>query len=72
VATLDQQPTPSKAAIAGHPLHPLLVPLPIGFLVGMLASDLANRATQDPFWSQASYWLVIAGVGTGGIRAARH
>jgi len=30
----------STASIAGHPLHPMLVPFPIAFLVGALASDL--------------------------------
>lgn len=31
----------STAAIAGHPLHPILVTLPIGFLIGAFLSDLA-------------------------------
>ena len=67
--TIDLAPTPSKAAIAGHPLHPLLVTLPVGSLVGLLVSDLANRATSDPFWAQASYWLAIAGLITGVLAA---
>lgn len=29
------------AAIFVHPIHPMLVPLPIGFVVGALATDLA-------------------------------
>jgi uncharacterized membrane protein len=69
VATVDQHPTPSKAAIAGHPLHPLLVPFPIAFLVGLLITDLVNRATDNPFWAQASYWLAIAGLVTGVLAA---
>lgn len=31
----------STAAINGHPIHPMLVPFPIAFLVGTLATDLA-------------------------------
>jgi len=53
---------PSTAAIGGHPLHPVLVTLPIGFLVGVLLSDLAFWRTADPFWARASIWLVAAGV----------
>ena len=55
---------PSTAAIAGHPIHPMLVPLPIGFLVGVLLSDLAFWRTGDAFWARASLWLVAAGVVT--------
>jgi uncharacterized membrane protein len=31
----------STANIGDHPLHPMLIPFPIAFLVGALASDLA-------------------------------
>jgi uncharacterized membrane protein len=55
---------PSKAAIRGHPIHPMLVPLPIGFLVGALLSDLAFWRTGDDFWARAALWLVAAGVVT--------
>ena len=59
----------STAAIAGHPLHPLLVTLPIGFLVGALLSDLGFFGTSDPFWVRASEWLIGAGLGTGALAA---
>jgi uncharacterized membrane protein len=59
----------STAAIAGHPLHPMLVPLPIGLLVGALAGDLAFRGTGDAFWARASLWLIAAGLVTGAIAA---
>jgi len=61
---------PSKAAIFGHPLHPMLVPFPIAFLVGALASDLAFASTSDPFWARASLWLVLAGLVMGVVAAA--
>ena len=69
MATLDLEPAPSKAAIGGHPLHPLLVTLPVGSLVLLLVTDIAGRATSNPFWSQASYWLAIAGLVTGVLAA---
>jgi uncharacterized membrane protein len=59
----------STAAIGGHPLHPLLVTLPIGFLVGVPLSDLAFYGTSDSFWARASEWLIGAGL-VGGALAA--
>ena len=50
----------STAQIAGHPLHPMLVPFPIAFLVGTLVTDLVYAATADAFWATASYWLLVA------------
>jgi len=59
----------STASIAGHPIHPMLVPFPIAFLVGVLASDLMFAGTGDLFWARASIWLVGAGVVMGGLAA---
>lgn len=66
---LSKQAIPSKAAVRGHPLHPMLVPFPIAFLVGALASDLAFRATANTFWAEASFWLLAAGIVTGVLAA---
>jgi len=55
-------PAPSFVAIQGHPLHPMLVPLPIGALVFLLATDVGYWSTGDVFWATASLWLVGAGV----------
>jgi uncharacterized membrane protein len=59
----------STAAIAGHPVHPILVTLPIGFLAGALLSDLAFYSTTDGFWTRASLWLTGAGLVTGLLAA---
>jgi uncharacterized membrane protein len=56
---------PSKAAIMGHPIHPILVTLPVAFLTTALATDLAERSTKDPFWTRASRWLIGSGLVTG-------
>jgi uncharacterized membrane protein len=50
----------STAKIAGHPLHPMLVPFPIAGFVGALACDITGAA--DPFWFRASEYLLAAGV----------
>jgi uncharacterized membrane protein len=59
----------STAAIAGHPIHPMLVALPIGFLVGALLSDIAFARNEDEFWALASLWLIRAGFVTGALAA---
>lgn len=48
--------TRSFAAVAGHPLHPMLVAFPIAYVLGTLASDLAYWWTGDPFWARVSLW----------------
>jgi uncharacterized membrane protein len=53
---------PSTAQIAGHPIHPMLVPFPIAFLIGALLSDLAFWGSADAFWARASAWLIGAGL----------
>ena len=32
---------PSTAQLGGHPIHPMLVPIPIACFVGTLATDIA-------------------------------
>lgn len=59
----------STAAIGGHPVHPMLVPFPIAFLVGALATDLVFWGTGDAFWSRASWWLLAAGLVMGLLAA---
>ncbi len=53
---------PSTVAVAGHPIHPVIVTLPIAFLVGAPACDIAYWLTQDFFWARASFWLILAGL----------
>ena len=50
----------STAQIAGHPIHPMLIPFPIALLVATLASDLAFWRTGNASWATASIWLLGA------------
>ena len=59
----------STASIAGHPLHPLLVPFPIAFLVAALLTDLAYVKSTWWMWAYASSWLIGAGIVTALIAA---
>jgi uncharacterized membrane protein len=68
--TSGKQPVESAAAIDGHPIHPMLVPLPIGALVGTVVADLAYARTGDRFWARAARYLTVAGLATGAAAAA--
>jgi uncharacterized membrane protein len=52
----------STAAIGDHPLHPMIIPFPIAFLVGAPIADLAFIGTGDGFWARAAIWLIGAGI----------
>lgn len=53
---------PSTVAIAGHPLHPAIVTLPIGLLVMAPVTDITYWLLNDVFWARASFWLIVAGL----------
>jgi len=57
----DKNPK-STASIAGHPIHPMLVPFPIVFFVSTLVTDIVYAQTADPMWATASTWLLGAGL----------
>src|SRR5690625_3039621 len=59
---MARTPIRSRAAIRGHPLHPVLIHLPIAALLMLAGSDLGYLITRDPFWARAGLWL--AGIGT--------
>ena len=52
----------STAKVGTHPLHPMLIPFPVAFLVGAFVTDLAFIGTGDGFWARASIWLLGAGI----------
>lgn len=56
--------------MAGRPVHRLLAPFPIAFLVGALASDLNFWWTGKPFWADAALWLSCGGLLTGAVASA--
>jgi uncharacterized membrane protein len=64
----NSEPILSRAAIAGHPLHPMMIHFPVAALLGLIGADLAYVNVGDPFWARASVWL--AGVGALGGWAA--
>lgn len=53
---------PSKAAMFGHALHPVLVDFPIAFLIGAFLTDAGYWLTDNDFWAHASAWLIGVGL----------
>jgi uncharacterized membrane protein len=58
---MPMDPIHSRAAIRGHPLHPVMIHFPVAALLGLIGTDVAWILTGDGFWARASLWL--AGVG---------
>jgi nitrite reductase/ring-hydroxylating ferredoxin subunit/uncharacterized membrane protein len=59
----------TKANFKGHPIHMMLIPFPIAFLVAAFASDLLGVLFGNPsLWTTGAY-LAIAGIVTGLIAA---
>lgn len=57
-------PIHSRMAIAGHPLHPVLIHFPVAALIGLAGTDIGYLLSEDDFWARAGLWL--AGVGAVG------
>jgi uncharacterized membrane protein len=57
------------AQIANHPIHPMLVPVPIVCFIGALIADITYTLTAEIMWSSFSSWLLLVGV-IGGVLAA--
>ena len=53
----------TPAQIAGHPIHPMLVTLPIGMWVFSLVADLiALRSAAPETWHAAALYTMIGGI----------
>ena len=59
----------STVRIAKHPIHPMLVPVPIACFVGALLTDLTYWRTANMMWADFSAWLVTVGVIMGFLAA---
>ena len=51
----------SKASIAGHPIHPMLVAFPIGLWVTSFAFDIWFYFDRNPSWLLVSKVMIAAG-----------
>ncbi|MDP8971504.1 MAG: DUF2231 domain-containing protein [Actinomycetota bacterium] len=58
-----KRPVTVAAGPYGHPVHPLLVTVPIGAWVASLVFDLASRWAGEPeVFVKASFWLIGVGI----------
>lgn len=51
----------STAQIGRHPIHPMLVPIPIACFIGALLTDITYWATAEMMWADFSSWLLVVG-----------
>ena len=59
----------SRAQIKSHPIHPMLVVLPLGLFIGSWVFDLIGKTRNNELLWAASYYCAIAGI-VGGFMAA--
>jgi len=60
----------TPASIAGHPIHPMLVPIPIGLWVFSLVCDLIHAGgSTNPAWTTVALYTMGGGI-VGALLAA--
>jgi uncharacterized membrane protein len=53
----------SRASVARHPIHPMLVVFPIGLWAFSLACDLIYHAgSHNPYWKDTAFYSMMGGV----------
>jgi uncharacterized membrane protein len=53
----------SRASIAGHPIHPMLIPFPIGLLVFSFVADLIFLWRGNPIWKDyIAFYTMLGGI----------
>jgi uncharacterized membrane protein len=52
----------TKAAIAKHPIHPMLIAFPVALYVATVVALFVHAATNDPFWYRAAFFVNLGGV----------
>ena len=59
----------AKAKLFGHPIHQMLIVLPLGLLTTAVVFDIIHLLGGNPRWTDVAYWLIGAGV-VGGLLSA--
>ena len=60
----------TPASIAGHPIHPMLVPIPIGLWIFSLVCDLIHAGgSSNPAWTTVALYTMGGGI-VGALAAA--
>jgi uncharacterized membrane protein len=61
-ATMETRNPVSSANLMGHPMHPILITLPIGFFVATFLFDLIFWRTGTEAFATGALWLLGAGL----------
>src|SRR5215216_1079442 len=69
MANMQTRSPASTANIGGHPMHPLLVILPIGFFIATFLFDVVFWQTGNQAFATGALWLLGAGL-VGAVLAA--
>jgi uncharacterized membrane protein len=59
----------SKAKLLGHPVHPMLIVLPLGLFIAAVVFDALYLWQGSPAFATVAYWNIAAGI-IGGLLAA--
>jgi uncharacterized membrane protein len=59
----------SKAKLLGHPIHPMLIPFPLGLLGTAVVFDLIAASWNNDNLARAAHFMIAAGI-LGGLLAA--
>jgi uncharacterized membrane protein len=56
----------SRVKVLGHPLHQMVIVLPLGLLVMSVVFDgVYYFGGRNPRWADVSYWMIVSGLITG-------
>jgi uncharacterized membrane protein len=59
----------SRAKLLGHPIHPMLIVLPLGLFIAAVVFDAVYLWRGTPTFATVAYWNIAGGV-VGGLLAA--
>jgi len=67
--SLTEEAMEARVKLLGHPLHQMLIVLPLGILAGAVIFDVIHLLAGGAQWALIAYWLIPVGV-VGALLAA--
>lgn len=59
----------ARARLGSHPMHPMVVPIPIGAFTVALVADIALFLGADEAWQHTARWTILIGLVAAAIAA---
>src|SRR5690606_37591715 len=59
---IEEAAMEARAKLFGHPIHQMLIVLPLGLLAGAVLFDVLSLVLGGDDWRVVAYWLIPAGV----------